>query len=115
MVEKILVNGHQIDRSNAMLIHGVVVGAAPAQNSTVNFGVQRFDPAIHHFRKPCVVRDFRRSNAVVAKQFKGAAGGEDFDALCNKGLGEFNDAGFVGYTDQCAFNGSAHAGYLRLL
>ena len=68
--------------------------------SAMNFRVQRFNAAVHHFGKP-VVRDLVTSTP-SSKQTTGPTCREDFDTAMGKGLREFNDAGFIGDTDQGA-------------
>jgi len=85
-----------------VLGHHAVIDAAPSEDATVHLGVQGFHPTIHHLREAGVVGDFHGGDAVVLEEAKGAASGEDFDALGTEGAGEIHDAGLVGNTDQGA-------------
>jgi hypothetical protein len=97
--EGIEVNGYQIDRLDAVLVHDVVVNAATAQDAAVDFRVQGFNPPVHHFSKAGVVGNFNSGHAVVLQQLERTAGGEDLDAEGFQFTGEIKDSGFVGNAD----------------
>ncbi len=98
--ERVQVDGDQIDRLDPVLLHDGVVGAATAEDATVDFRMQGLDPAVHHFREAGVVGDFDRGDAVVLEQLEGAAGRQDLDAKPLQFAGEFEDPGLVGNADQ---------------
>ncbi len=100
--ERVEVDGHQVDRLDAVLVHDRVVGAATAEDAAVDFRVQGLDPTVHHFCETGVVRDFYCGHAVVLQQFEGPARGEDFHAQSFQLTGKFEDPGLVGDTDQGA-------------
>ena len=68
----------------------------------MNFRMQRFNAAVHHFGEARVVRDLDDVDALIAEQMTGTTCRENFDTAMDKGLREFNDAGFIGDTDQGA-------------
>ena len=70
----------------------------------MHFGVQCFDPAIHHLGKAGVVRYLGDRNRIFAQQAKGASSREYFYALLGECLGKIYNASFIGNTDQCAGN-----------
>ena len=45
----------------------------------MDLGVQSLNPAVHHFWKAGVLRDFYRGNALLREQLIGAPGGEYLD------------------------------------
>ncbi len=100
--EGVQVDCYQVDRLDAVLVHDGVVGAATAQDATVDLRVQGLDPAIHHFGEAGVVGHFHRVDAVVLEQLVGAAGGQDLDTELLQLTGKFEDTGLVGDADQGA-------------
>ena len=70
----------------------------------MHFRVQGFDPAIHHLWKAGVVRHLSDCDRIFTQQAKGAPSREYFYTLLGESLGKFNNAGFIGNTDQCAGN-----------
>ena len=58
--------------------------------------MQRFHAAVEHFGKTGVVSNFNHRNAYIGKQFRRAAGGEDFNTELGQGLGKFDCACLVG-------------------
>ncbi len=104
--EGIEIHDHQIDGRDAvfgglLLIFRV---AAAEEQAAVHFGMQRFYASAEHFRPAGKFGDVFHGDAGVAQEFGGAAGGENFDAQRGEPLGEFQNAGFVKYTDQCALH-----------
>ena len=79
---------------------------APPKNAAVYLGMQGFHPTVQHFREAGVVADFGDRNVVVAEQFGGAAGGKDFDTESVQGLGEFDNAAFIGNADKSTLDDS---------
>ena len=107
--ERIEVNHDQINRVDAVFGHHIIVLTTTAQYSAVNFRMQGFYPAIHHFRETGVIRYFNRRNLVVDQQLVSTAGGQNFNTSRLQGLGEFDDSGFIRHADQ----GSAYRGDVR--
>ena len=97
--ERVEVNGHQVDRLDAVLVHDVVVNAATTEDTAMDFRVQGLHPTVHHFRKTCVVRHFNSGNTVVLQQLERTASGEDLDAEGFQFTGEIKDSGFIGNAD----------------
>lgn len=77
---------------------------APLQNAAMNFRVQCFDAAIQNFGVPGVSGDIRHRHTRLSQGGGGAAGGEDFHSQRHQSLGEFDEAGFVGDTEQGALD-----------
>lgn len=65
----------------------------------MNFGVQRFHPAVHHLRETGVVGDIAHGNAGIAQQAGRAAGREDVKATLDKRAGEGLHSALVGNAD----------------
>src|SRR5690606_28882994 len=80
-LEGVEIDHHHIDGFDAVLCHHCISSAATTEDAAVNFGVQGFHPAIHHFGKARVIRDFHGSNAVVAKEPKSATCRQYFNTL----------------------------------
>ncbi len=81
-LERIEVHDHQLERQNAVLGQGLqVVGpVVPRQDTAVDLGVQRLDPAVEHLRKAGVLGHVADGDAGRFKKLSRAAGAEDFDA-----------------------------------
>ena len=96
-----------------MLFHlgDVFAQIAPTQNTAVDFRMQGFHAAVEHFGKTGIVGNFDNGNARIGKQFRRAAGGEDFDTELVQGLGKFDRTCLVGQADQGAFD-DGHWGFL---
>ena len=103
--EGIQIDHHEIDWRDVMCGHDVVVGATSAQDPTVDFWVQGFDPAVHHFGKAGVIGDLDDVDAFFAEQSTGAAGRENLDTAMGQCLCKLDDAGFIGDADQRAPQG----------
>ena len=91
LFEGIQVNHHHVDGGNAMFLHHRVVGAAPTQDTAVNFRMQGLDATRHHFRETGIVGDFDHRYPVVGQQFGGTAGGQDLDPGVTQLPGEFHN------------------------
>ncbi len=77
---------------------------ASCEDPGVDFRMQGFHSAIQHFRKTSVIAHFGDLHTGLGKQFGGAAGGKYSDAELLQAFGKFNDAGFVGNTDEGSFD-----------
>ena len=62
----------------------------------MHLGVQRLDPAVHHFGKAGQLRDVLDLQAGGRDGLGGAAGGDELDAVAGERLGKFDQAGLVG-------------------
>jgi hypothetical protein len=54
--------------------------------------MQGLDAAVEHFREARVITDFGDRQAGIAQHFGGAAGRQQFDAVGDQALGEFEGA-----------------------
>jgi hypothetical protein len=79
-----------------MLSHCGIVFAASSQQAAVNFGMQGFQPPVHHLREAGVIGHFDYRDATGAEQFGGAAGGQQFHPPISQSAGEIHQPGFVG-------------------
>ena len=70
----------------------------------MDFRVQGFDAAIHHFGKAGVSAEVSDFDALLPQGFGGAAGGNDFDARPGQNVGKSGQAGFVENRKQRALN-----------
>ena len=104
LLEGIKIHDHQINRWNLMGRRGgFMLRVAPnVQQSTVDFGMQRFDPAVQHFRKARVGAQISDLQPGLAEGFGGASGRDQLDPGRLQGLGQVNQAGLVGNREQCA-------------
>ena len=68
----------------------------------INAIVDGYEATIEHFRKSSETGNLAHGNFFLAQQFRGAAGGNDIDALSLKRAGERRDAGLVGNGDERA-------------
>ena len=98
--ERIEVDHHQVDRLDRVLRHHRIVSAAAAENAAMNLRVERFDPAIHHFRETRVLRDFATRQAGFLQRSMGVSRRQDFHTVLDERLREIDDAGFVGNAQQ---------------
>ena len=105
LFEGVEVHHDHVDRGDGMLVHDQVVDAAPPQDAAVDLRVKRFHPAVHHLRKAGVIRDLGDGYAVVGQQFRRSAGGEYLDPALGEGLGEGEQARFVGHADEGSGDG----------
>src|SRR6185369_13071937 len=92
----------EIDRWNACSLDraDVLLGIAPRENTAVNLGMQRLDPAVEHFRKAGVGADVDYGNPGIAQRRSCAPRRQNFDIERSQGAREIDDAGLVGYADQ---------------
>ncbi|CWP79485.1 Uncharacterised protein [Neisseria meningitidis] len=104
--EGVEVDTHKVDVADTVFFHlgNVFVQIAPTQNTAVDFRMQRFHAAVEHFGEAGIVGDFNHGNARIGKQFRRAAGGEDFDTELVQSLGKFDRACLVGQADQGTFD-----------
>ena len=66
----------------------------------MDFRMQRFHAAVHHFRKAGVIGDFGDRNFVFGEHLGGAASGKNFYAQSAQFPAEFDNSGFIGDADQ---------------
>ena len=77
---------------------------ADRQQAAVHQGMQRLDPAIHHFGKAGDVGDVAHRQPGIGQRLTGAAGGDQFHALLRQRAGELDQPGLVGHGQQSAGN-----------
>ena len=96
--ERVEVDDEQVDRRDAMRLHrvGMFLVAADREQAAMHLGVQRLDPAVHHFGKPGQLGDVFDLQPGRRDRLRGAAGGDELDAVAGERLGEFDQAGLVG-------------------
>ena len=82
LLKRIKIHHDQIDRLNAVLAHRRFVCRVPpkVEEPAVNFRMQRFHPAIEHFRKTGVRAKIGYREARLTQRLPGAAGGNQFHA-----------------------------------
>ena len=72
------------------------------QQSAMDFGVQGFDPPIHHFGKLGHRGDICDLDSAVTQRLGAAAGGQNLNTACAQRPGQINQAGFIGNRKQGA-------------
>ena len=70
----------------------------------MDFGMQRLDAAVEDFGVAGEGGNIDDGQACVAQGGGGAAGGQELDAERGEAAGEVEQAGFVGYAEQCALD-----------
>ncbi len=100
------INNQKINVTDVIVLHGLNVAfiIALGQNAAMDFGVQRFNAAIHDFGKTGMVRYVFNLNTGLFHGLGGAPGGENFNAVALQFFGKFNNACFIGYGNQSPFN-----------
>ena len=103
--EWIEIDHEDVNGADRMLLHlgNVLEVAATAQQSTVDFGMQRLDPPVQNFWRTGVGCDIGDGEAGVPQDLRGAAGGEDFPTQGCQPSGQVHDSHLVRDADQCAF------------
>jgi hypothetical protein len=111
-LKRVQVDHQQVDGVDAVVFERrhVLGQVAAGQQAAMHLGVQGFDAAIEHFGETGDLGHFGHGQAFIGQQLGGAAGGQQLDAQGVQGLGEFNDAGFVGDGNECVhgFEGWVH-------
>ena len=82
-----------------------------AEQAAVDHRVQRLDAAVHDFGEAGDVADVAHRQARLAQRLRGAAGGQQFDALRGQRAGEVDQAGLVGNGKQRPAHGQAVGGH----
>ena len=72
---------HKVDAANLMVFHGfhMVRVIAKGQKTTMDFGVQGFHPAVHHFRETGIVGNLYYRHTPLTQKFGGPSSREDFN------------------------------------
>ena len=104
VLETVEVDDHHVDGDDAVgLDGGHVFGVgAHGEDAAGDLGVHGLDAAIEHLGKSGDVADIGDGDSGIAKQARGAAGGDEFGAHAGEGGGEFEDAGLIGDAEQYA-------------
>ena len=105
-LEGVEVDGHDVDGLNAQVFQlGHVFGFFPhCQDAAVNRRVEGFDSPVQAFRESGHIGDPDHFHAAFGDLCVGPSGGDDGAAQCLQFLCELDDAGLVGYADQCSHN-----------
>src|SRR5687768_10731672 len=75
------------------------------QDACVYLGMQGFYPSIKHFRKAGVISNLGDRKAGILQQFRRTAGGQEGYPKLVQLSRKFDNAGFVGNTDQGLLDG----------
>ncbi len=112
-LERIEIDDQQVDRRNAVVLHRLrMIGiVADREQSTMHVGMQRLDPAVHHFRKAGQVCDIADLQPGRGDRLGGAAGRDQVDAKACQRAGELDQAGLVGNGKQCAGHAARSVGH----
>jgi len=84
-------------------------GIAPREDAGMHPRVEGLDAPVEHFGEAGVVGDLGYRDAVLGKQFRRAARGQDLDLELSEPEGELAKAGLVRYADQCGADGDLHS------
>src|SRR5690606_28467238 len=98
---RIKIDDYEINGGDLRGFHGMLmlVQLQPGKNTRMDFGVQRFDAAIEHFRKTGVITDLGDSNSLFLQGFCGTSRREDSEIHLLQRGGESNDSCFIRNTD----------------
>ena len=74
--KRVEVYHQKVNALDALCRHGsnVIIKVAPRQQTTMNFGVKRFDAPAHDFRKSGYIGNIGNAEASIAKQAGRSAG-----------------------------------------
>ena len=106
LLEWVQIHDHQIDGLDVMFAGSRLMGRVVPQieQAAVDSRMKRFDPAVHHFRKPCVCAQIADHDAVLPQDFGRPAGGNNLNSRRQKRLRERDKTRLVVDGDDCAFN-----------
>jgi hypothetical protein len=106
LLERIEVHHQQVDRPDAVLLHGggVVLVVADRQQAAMDFGMQGLDPAVHHLGRAGELRHVDHGEAGLGQRLGGAAGRHQLDAALGERARETDEVGLVGDREQSAFD-----------
>ena len=105
--KRVKVDHNQVDRANIVCEHGSgVLGiVAHREQPAVDFGMQRLDPPVHHFRKAGEIGNVAHRQPGVAQRLRRSAGGDQLHAVRRERLAEFDDPALVGDREERALDG----------
>jgi hypothetical protein len=97
----------EVDGRDAVCGDGrqVLRQVTPGEDAAMHLRVKRLDAAVEHFRETGVIADFGHGQPGFAQHFRGAAGGQQIDALDGEAPGKFEDAPLVGDGNQRLLDG----------
>ena len=93
--KRIKINHHQIDRGDVVITHGIAVYGPTAEDAAMNFRMQGFYPAVHHFRETGMFRHLGDRNARFGERPIGAAGGKNLYTSRRQLLRKFRYTRFI--------------------
>jgi hypothetical protein len=98
LLERVEVHDEQIDLRNSVILHrlGVFGIVADREQAAMDLGMQRLDPAIHHFREAGEVGHVGDLQARRSDRLGGTAGGDEVDAVSGQRAREFDQPGLIG-------------------
>ncbi len=113
--EGIEIDHDHVDRLNAVLGDGSHVRRilAAMQDAAMDFGMQRLDASVEHFREAGEFGNVFDGDAGIAQQLGRASGGDEFDAEAGELAGEVDEAGLVGDAEDGALDVGTAAGHVR--
>ncbi len=113
LLERVEIHHDHVDRLDAVLGDGTDVrrNLAAMQNASMNFRMQRLDPAVEHFREAGEFGDVFNGDAGIAQQLGRASGGDEFDAEAGELAREVDEAGLVGDAKDGALDAGSAAGH----
>ena len=88
---------------------------ADREQAAMDLRVQRLHPAVHHFGKAGELGDVVDRQAGRRDRLRGAAGGDELDAVAGQRVGELDQAGLVGNGQQGAGNAAGGRSWARSL
>ncbi len=65
------------------------------EDAAVNLGMERLDPAVHHFGEAGHVTDVDDGKPRIGQRLRGTAGRDELEAARCERLSKWNQAGFV--------------------
>ena len=103
-LERIEVDDHQIDRLDSVILHLLLMArfGAAAQNSAVDFRMQRLHAAVEHLGKAGELFDRLDLHARRFERGLGASGRDQLDAAARERAREIREPALVGYAEQRA-------------
>ena len=112
-LERIEIDHEEIDRPDAVRAHGCgVIGiVADREQPAMDRGMQRLDPAVHHFRKAGEIGDVEHGQAGLRQRLARTAGRDQLDSALRQRPREIHEAGLVGNGKQRAGDAAEMIGH----
>src|SRR5208283_4826156 len=104
LCERVQIHYDHVDRLYSVLSHsqGVRLVVTDSEYSAVNLGVQRFDSAVEHLGKSCVIGDLRYFDSGITKRLGSASGRKQLHAQFPQSPAELGQSGLVRNAQQRA-------------